>query len=175
MHELVRCWPRFGYRRIHKLLGNEGFKVNRKRVWRLWKRESFKVPRRTVQRRRLVRSENGNVRRRAQSIDNVWCWDFVHDRYKLGRPQKSLIPQDEFTRKRLALEVKSSIKAKDVIDVLAEVMLVRGVPRQIRSDNGPEFIAEAIRKYLERAALRHCTSSQELPGRTASRRASPGD
>jgi len=93
--------------------------VNRKRVWHLWKRESFKAPRRTVQRRRLVRSENGIVRRRAQSIANAWCWDFVHDRYERSRHLKSLIIQDEFTRERLTLKVKSSIRAQDVIDVLA--------------------------------------------------------
>lgn len=153
MHELVRRRPRFGYRRIHRLLVEEGFKVNRKRVWRLWKREGFKVPRKTRKKRRLGTSENGIVRHRAEGINDVWCWDFVHDRDELGRPLKWLIIEDEFTREGLALEVERGIKADDVIDVLAEVMLVRGVPRHIRSDNGPEFIATAIRKYLEGAGV----------------------
>jgi transposase InsO family protein len=153
MHRLVRQRPRFGYRRVHRLLVEEGFKVNRKRVWRLWKREGFKVPRKVRKKRRLGISANGIMRRRAEGINDVWCWDFVHDRDELGRPLKWLIIEDEFTREGLALEVDRGMTAADVIDVLAEVMLIRGVPRHIRSDNGPEFIANAIRDYLKRAGV----------------------
>lgn len=154
MHELVRRWPRFGYRRVHALLRREGFRINRKRVWRLWKREGFKVPRKVRKRRGLGIGDNGIIRKRAESINDVWCWDFIHDRDERGRPLKWLLIEDEFTREGLALEVKRSMKATDVIDVLAELMLIRGVPRHIRSDNGPEFIAAAIRSYLERAGVK---------------------
>ena len=93
----------------------------------------------------------------------MWCWDFVHDRDELGRSLKWLIIEDEFPREGLALEVEQSIKAEDVIDVLAEVMLIRAVPRHIRLDNGPEFVAEAIRKYLERAGVQMLYIEPEAP------------
>ncbi|MCC6682949.1 MAG: transposase [Phycisphaeraceae bacterium] len=153
MHALVRRWPRFGYRRIHALLRREGFRINRKRVYRLWKQEGFKVPQMQRKKRRLGISANGIVRRRAAGVNDVWCWDFIHDRDEQGRPLKWLIIEDEFTREGLALEVERSIKADDVLDVLRELFLARGVPRHIRSDNGPEFIAQAIRAYLNAAGV----------------------
>jgi len=153
MHELVRRHPRYGYRRVWALLRGEGFKINRKRVYRLWKKEGFRVPQKQRKRRRLGVSANGIVRRRAESVNDVWCWDFIHDRDERGRPLKWLLIEDEFTREGLAVEVSRSIKALDVIDTLASVMLIRGLPRHIRSDNGPEFIAAAIRRYLETAGV----------------------
>lgn len=153
IHELVRSWPRFGYRRIWVMLRREGLVVNRKRVYRLWKREGFKVPQKQRKKRRLGCSENGIVRRRAEGINDVWCWDFVHDRDEKGRPLQWLLIEDEFTREGLALEVERRMKAGDVIDVLAQLLLIRGVPRHIRSDNGPEFIARAMRRYLEQAKV----------------------
>lgn len=153
MHELVRQRPRFGYRRIHALLRHEGFKINRKRAYRLWKREGFKVPRKVRKKRRLGCGANGILRRRAQTINEVWCWDFVHDRDERGRPLRWLIIEDEFTREGLAVEVARSMKAADVIDVLTELMVIRGVPQHIRSDNGPEFIAQVIRRFLAKAGV----------------------
>lgn len=153
MHELVRQRPRFGYRRIHALLKGDGFKANRKRVHRLWKREGFKVPRKVRKKRRLGCSENGILRRKAEGINEVWCWDFVHDRDEKGRALRWLIIEDEFTREGLAAEVERSMKASDVIDVLTQVMLIRGVPGHLRSDNGPEFIAKALRQFLQRAGV----------------------
>jgi transposase InsO family protein len=153
MHDLVRRHPRYGYRRVWAVLRQEGFGVNRKRVYRLWKREGFKVPQKQRKKRRLGVGENGIARRRAQGINDVWCWDFIHDRDERGRPLKWLLIEDEYTREGLAVEVSRSIKALDVIDVLASVMLIRGLPGHIRSDNGPEFIAQAIRRYLEKAGV----------------------
>lgn len=153
MHELVRRWPRFGYRRIHALLRREGFRVNRKRVYRLWKKEGFKVPVKQRKRRRVGVSDNGILRRRAESINDVWCWDFIHDRDEHGRALRWLIIEDEFTREGLALEVERSMKAVDVLDVLTELLLIRGAPRHIRSDNGPEFIAQAIRQFLKQVGI----------------------
>lgn len=153
MHELVRRHPRYGYRRIWALLRRDGWRVNVKRIHRLWKREGLKVPRKQHKKRRLGSSENGVGRRRAEHRDHVWCWDFIHDSDVGGRALKWLSIVDEFTRECLVLEVERSITAADVIDLLAELFLIRGVPRFIRSDNGPEFIAQAIRSYLDRAQV----------------------
>jgi transposase InsO family protein len=153
MHERVREHPRYGYRRIWALLRAEGWRVNRKRIWRLWKREGFKVPQKQRKKRRLGSSDSGVVRRRAEHKDHVWAWDFIHDRDRCGRPLKWFSLIDEYTRECLALEVERSLTAADVIDVLGYVFLVRGVPGCIRSDNGPEFIAGAMRRYLELAQV----------------------
>jgi transposase InsO family protein len=153
MHELVRAHPRFGYRRIWALLREDGFVINRKRVWRLWKLEGFKVPQKQGKKRRLGCSANGIVRHRAEHKDHVWAWDFIHDRDQRNRPLKWFTLIDEYTRECLALEVERSMTSLDVIDVLAQVLLIRGAPGHIRSDNGPEFIACAMRKYLETAGV----------------------
>jgi len=127
--------------------------VNRKRVWRLWKREGFKVPQKQGKKRRLGCSANGIVRHRPLHKDHVWAWDFIHDRDQRNRPLKWFTLIDEYTRECLALEVERSMTSLDVIDVLAQVLLIRGAPGHIRSDNGPEFIACAMRKYLETAGV----------------------
>ncbi len=153
MHELVRRHPRYGYRRIWALLRLEGWIINRKRVHRLWRREGFKVPVKQRKKRRLGSSVNGIVRRRAEHKDHVWAWDFIHDSDERGRPLKWLSLVDEYTRECLALEVARSITAADAIDVLADLFIIRGVPGHIRSDNGPEFIATAMRSYLRAAEV----------------------
>jgi len=154
MHEFVRRHPRRGYRFIHANLCREGFRVNRKRIYRLWKKEGFKVPVKQHKKRSLGIDDHGIMRRRAQHINDVWCWDFIHDRDENGRMLKWLIIEDEFTRESLALEVERSMKACDVIDVLTQLMVIRGVPCHIRSDNGPEFIAHAIQNFLEHAGVK---------------------
>lgn len=153
MHDLVRRHPRYGYRFITAKLRQRGWHVNRKRVYRLWVREGFKVPRKTRKKRRLGHSDNSCVRRRAEHKDHVWTWDFIHDRTASGRPLKWLGITDEFTRECLALEVDRSITADRVLDVLTGLFVARGVPRHIRSDNGPEFIAAAIGEHSEAAGL----------------------
>jgi len=148
MLELVRGRPRFGYRRIAWMLGTEGWRARSARVFRLWRREGLKVPQKKRKRRRLGTSANGCDRRRAEHKDHVWCWDFVFDRTASGSTLKWLSIVDEYTRECLALKVDRSITSEDVIDTLAELFAMRGVPRHIRSDNGPEFIAAAIRRWL---------------------------
>ena len=130
---MVREHPRFGYRRIWALLRREGWRVNRKRIYRLWRREGLKVPQKQRKKRHLGQSANGCVRRRAEQKDHVWAWDFIHDRTREGRPLKWLTIVDEYTRECLALEVGRGITAERVIDVLAELFAVRGVPKHIRS------------------------------------------
>ena len=98
-------------------------------------------------------SANSCVRRKAEHKDHVWTWDFIHDRTTNGRPLKWLSIVDEYTRECVALEVDRSITAEKVIDVLTDLFRIRGVPKHIRSDNGPEFIAQAIRRWLTQAGV----------------------
>jgi len=149
MLEHVRRNPRYGYRRVWVLLRRDGFVVNRKRVYRLWRREGLKVPRKQRKKRRLGETANGCIRHRATRPNAVWAWDFVHDRTTNGRPLKWLTLVDEYTRECLALKVSRNITADDAIDVLAELFRRRGVPENVRSDNGPEFIAKALRSWLK--------------------------
>lgn len=153
IHELVRKYPRYGYRRICAKLRQEGWRVNFKRIYRLWRREGLKVPKKTCKRRHLGHSGNSCVRRRAEYKDHVWAWDFIHDRTTNGQPLKWLAITDEYTRECLALEVARSITADRVVDILTALFLTRGVPAHIRSDNGPEFIAGAIRRHVGRVGL----------------------
>lgn len=153
MHELVRRYPRYGYRMIGAKLRQEGWHLNLKKVYRLWRREGFKVPRKTHKKRRLGHSGNSCVRRRAEHPDHVWTWDFIHDRTTAGQPLKWFAITDEYTRECLALEVDRGLTADRVLDILTNLFLTRGVPRHIRSDNGPEFIATAIRRHGQQAGL----------------------
>jgi putative transposase len=148
MLEVVRQRPRFGYRRVGRLLAAEGWRAGLGRVFRLWRREGLKVPQKRRKRRRLGTSANACDRRRALHRNDVWCWDFVFDRTTSGSQLKWLSIVDEHTRECLSLKVARSITSEDVIDTLAELFAMRGVPKHIRSDNGPEFIALAIRRWL---------------------------
>ena len=148
MRRLSKEHPRFGYRRIHRLLLREGWRVNHKRVQRLWRREGLRVPRKRVKRRSPGHSGNSCTLKRAEHKDHVWSYDFVFDRTEDGRQLKILTMVDEYTREALSIHVARSITSQDVVDELAGIMIQRGSPRCIRSDNGPEFIAEAIKKWL---------------------------
>ncbi len=151
--ELVRRHPRYGYRRIWALLRREGWRVNRKRIHRLWRKQGLKVPRKQRKKRRLGSSANSCVRRPAEHKDHVWAWDFLHDRTTGGRTLKWFTLVDEYTRECLALEVRRGMTAGAVNAVLAGVVRERGAPMHIRSDNGPEFIAKAIRSWMTEAGL----------------------
>lgn len=151
--ELVAEHPRYGYRFITVLLRREGWQVNRKRVWRLWQQEGLQVPKKQGKKRRLGTADGGCVRRRAERKNHVWAWDFVFDRTANGRTLKWLSLIDEYTRECLALEVNRRMTSDDVLDVLRDLFVVRGVPQHIRSDNGPEFIAQAIRRFLASAGV----------------------
>lgn len=153
IHELVQLHPRYGYRFIRALLAREGWRVNRKRVYRLWQQEGFQVRQKQRKKRRLGSSAGGIVRRRAEHKNDVWAWDFVFDRTANGRTLKWLSVVDEYTRECVALEVDRQLTSDDVQDVLRDLFAIRGVPRHIRSDNGPEFIALAIRKFLTSAGV----------------------
>ena len=149
MLELVRRYPRYGYRFITAKLRQEGWQVNAKRVYRLWRREGLKVPKKKRKKRRLGTSANGCHRRKSEHSNDVWCWDFVFDYTRSGTQLKWLSIVDEYTRECLCLKVDRSITSEDVLDTLAELFAMRGVPKHIRSDNGPEFVAHAIGRWLD--------------------------
>ncbi len=150
MVALSRENPRYGYRRVWALLRREGFEVNKKRVHRLWRKEGLKVPDKQHKRRRLLgNAENGCKRKRAEHRDHVWSYDFVIDRTEDGRRLKMMPIVDEYTRECLTIEVERSITAEDVVRTLAALFEQRGEPAFIRSDNGPEFIAKALKRWLE--------------------------
>ena len=149
MSELSRENPRYGYRRVWALLQRDGWAVNKKRVRRLWREAGLKVPQKQHKRRRLMGSgENGVTKRRAEYPDHVWSYDFAMDSTEDSRRLKVMPLVDEYTRECLALEGQRSITAEDVVDTLARLFDQRGEPGYIRSDNGPEFIAEALKEWL---------------------------
>lgn len=145
---LSRENPRYGYRRVRALLGREGWAVNKKRVQRLWREAGLKVPARERKRRRLGSSENSCTKRRAEHIDHVWSHDFAMDATEDGRRLKVMPIVDEYGRECLALETERSITAEDVVRTLDRLFTERGEPDYIRSDNGPEFIAKAVKRWL---------------------------
>lgn len=149
MRALAKERPRFGYRRIARLLRREGWQASDTRVCRLGRRDGLKVPQKKRKRRRLGTSDHGCHRVRADGPNDVWCWDFVFDRTIGGSSLKWLSIVDEFTRECLTLKADRSITSEDVIDTRAELFALRGVPKSIRSDNGPEFIAGNIRRRLK--------------------------
>src|SRR4051794_19718831 len=148
MRELAGKHPRFGYRRVAALLRAGGWRVNNKRVRRLWRLEGFKIPRKGRKKRRLGHTANSCTRRRAVKANEGWSYDFLFDQTADGRPLKILPVVDEYTRECLVMLVGRSLAARDVIGALARAALQRGMPEHLRSDNGPEFIAEAVRRWL---------------------------
>jgi len=155
MRELALRHPRFGYRRIAALLASEGWRCNRKRVHRLWRAEGLKVPQKQHKTRRLFdgSSDNACHRRRAERINEVWSFDFCHDRTSDGRPLKIFSVLDEHTRRCLTIEVERRINSAEVVRILSALMALHGVPEHIRCDNGPEFIGAAVKKWLGRNAV----------------------
>lgn len=153
IHQLVKEHPRRGCRYITSCLRRAGWRVNHKRVHRLWKQEGFKVPRKRHKKRAVGNSSNACDKRAAVCRNDVWTWDFIHDRTTDGRQLKFLVILDEFTRENLYLGVGRSFTADAVLGVLAELMARYGVPSHIRSDNGSEFIAEQMQKWLIHAEV----------------------
>lgn len=147
LHYLCSKYSRYGYRRIHALLRQEGWSVNKKRIQRLMRQEGLRVLQKGKKRRRLGISTS--ERKRAEYRNHVWSWDFVFDRLEDGRSLKTLTIVDEFSRECLSIAVNTSIKSLDVIEEFKHLIRVYGIPSYIRSDNGPEFIAKQIVRWLK--------------------------
>jgi putative transposase len=145
---LATQYGRYGYRRIAALLEQGGWVVNVKRVERIWRQEGLKVPAKQAKRGRLWLNDGSCVRLRPERPNHVWSYDFVEDRTHNGRRYRMLNVIDEFTRECLAIRVSRRLKAIDVIDVLSDLFILRGVPTYMRSDNGPEFVAKALREWI---------------------------
>ena len=146
---LARHYGRYGYRKIAELLRVEaGWVVNDKRVERIWRREGLKVPAKQPKPRRLWLADGSCMRLRAEHANHVWSYDFVEDRTHDGRKYRMLNAVDEFTRECLAIRVARRLKSVDVIEMLAELFMLRDVLGYIRSDYGPEFIADAVREWI---------------------------
>ena len=145
---LAAQYGRYGYRLIAGLLEQEGWSISRSRVERIWKQEGLKVPQKQPKRGRLWLADGSCIRLRPLRRNHVWSWDFVMDRTDDGRPIKMLTLIDEYTKECLAIHVARRIRANDVIDIFADVMVERGVPAFIRSDNGPEMVAKVLRNWL---------------------------
>jgi len=147
IHKLAIRHSRYGYRRITVLLRREGFRVNKKRVHRIWKSEGLGLPRRRPKRRRM--EPTGGIVNKAEYPNHVWSYDFVEDRTERGGKLRILVIIDEYTRECLAIRVEPSIPASVVVEMLEWLFLTRGVPQYIRSDNGPEFISKAVCQWLK--------------------------
>jgi transposase InsO family protein len=146
--ELATQYGRYGYRRITVLLRAAGWLVNKKRVERIWRREGLKVPKKQPKKGRLWLNDGSCLRLRPERPNHVWAYDFVQDRTHDGRTFRMLCVVDEFTREALAIRVDRKLSSAEVIETLAELMLERGVPEHIRSDNGPEFVAKSVRDWI---------------------------
>jgi len=146
--ELARQYGRYGYRKIAALLRHAGWVINDKRVERIWRREGLKVPYKQPKRGRLWLTDGSCIRLKPEHRNHVWSYDFVGDRTHEGRKYRMLNVVDEFTHESLAIRVRRKLNSTDVIDVLCELFLARGIPEHIRSDNGPEFIAEAVQRWI---------------------------
>jgi len=145
---LATEYGRYGYRRITAMLQAAGWAVNVKRVERIWRQEGLKVPGKQPKKGRLWLNDGSCVRLRPERPNHVWSYDFVEDRTHNGRKLRMLNVIDEFTRECLAIRVDRKLRSTDVIDVLSDLFILRGVPGHVRSDNGPEFIAKAVREWI---------------------------
>ena len=136
------------------MLREEGWRVNHKRIERLWRQEGLKVPAKQPKRRRLWLADGSCVRLRPQHRDHVWSYDFVFSRTHDGRPVRMLTLIDEFTRECLAIDVSRRMTSEDVLERLSDLFIHRGPPEHIRSDNGPEFTAHRVRDWLENVGVK---------------------
>ena len=151
---LASRFGRYGYRRIHWLLEQDGWSVSLKRVKRIWRREGLKVPQKQPKRGRLWLNDGSCIRLRPTHKNHVWSYDFVMDRTHDGKAFRMLCVIDEFTRECLAIYIKRKLNSQDMLHVLGKLFLQFGPPEHIRSDNGPEFVAEAVREWLGRLQVK---------------------
>jgi putative transposase len=153
MLKLAEKYGRYGYRRITAFLQAEGFRANHKRIERLWRREGLKVPKKMPKRRRLWDNGASCVRLRPAYPNHVWSYDFMSTRTRDGRALRLLNVLDEYSRECLAIRVARRLTSDDVLACLADLFVERGIPDYLRSDNGPEFIANVVREWLARIGV----------------------
>jgi putative transposase len=159
IREYAHEQPMYGYRIIAAMLKHDGYQINRKRVYRIWRQEGLQLPRRKAVKRRY--GDSTATLRRASHPNEVWTYDFLEGRTERGRKLRMLTILDEYTRECLTIHVARSISSRQVIAVLEWLFLLRGAPGHLRSDNGPEFIAYALKHWLQD---RHCNTLYITPG-----------
>ncbi len=152
--DLATEYGRYGYRRVTALLNRQGWQVNHKRVERIWRQEGLKVPQKQPKRARLWLNDGSCIRLRATHPNHVWSYDFVMDRTHNGKAFRMLTVIDEYTHECLAIRTKRKLNSTDVLDCLYDLFTERGAPEHIRSDNGAEFTAVAVREWLSAARIR---------------------
>jgi putative transposase len=150
MLHLSREYPRFGWKRIREHLRLQGVRVGKKRARRLWKQAGLKVPRKPRRQRSTGSGENSCLLKAASYPNHVWSYDFLFERTEYGRRIKLLAIVDEYTRECLTIKAEWKIGSEGVIEALESVIQKRGAPKHIRSDNGPEFVAKAVKEWLAR-------------------------
>lgn len=151
---LAKAYGRYGYRKIAELLRMEGWRVNHKKVERLWREEGLQLPQRHKKRKRLYHKDSSIIRLRPRYPNHIWSIDFVHDKLSNGRPYKMLTVLDEYTREALCVAVKPRMGNQDVLDALYPIFLTHGKPEFLRSDNGPEFVAKTFQTWLTKVGIK---------------------
>ena len=151
--ELAKQYGRYGYRKVHGLLQQAGWEISLSVVERIWRREGLKVPKKQPKRRRLWLNDGSCIRLRPQRPGQVWSYDFVEDITHNGREYRMLNIIDEFSRECLAMVPQRRFRSDDVLAVLADLFVEHGPPEHIRSDNGPEFAAKAVREWLGKVGV----------------------
>ena len=148
MIRLAKQYGRYGYRKITQLLRIEGWRINHKKVERLWREEGGQLPQRHKKRKRLYHKDSSIIRLRPLYPNHIWSIDFVHDKLSNGKPYKMLTVLDEYTREALCVAVRPKMNSHDVLEALYQLLMRKGKPEYIRSDNGPEFIATQLQEWL---------------------------
>ena len=154
MIRLAKQYGRYGYRKVAALLRVEGWRVNHKKVERLWREEGLQLPERHKKRKRLYHRDSSVIRLRPQYRNHIWSVDFVHDRLSNARPYKMLTVLDEYTREALCVTARLRMNSGDVLEALYPLLLKRGKPEYIRSDNGPEFVAASLQEWLLKIGIK---------------------
>jgi len=167
MHRLAAQYPRYGYRRIRIFLKREGHAMSTDRTHQLWRQARLQVPRRRPRRRVAISRPRPLP---PAGLNHVWTYDFVFDMCANGQTLKCLTIVDEWTRECLAIDVAGGIRSGRVIEVLAQLVSVHGAPRHMRSDNGPEFVARAILRWLTEAQIETALIDPGKPWQKCDRR-----
>ena len=154
MIRLAKQYGWYGYRKVTALLRMEGWRVNHKRIERLWNEEGLQLPRRHKKRKRLYHKDSSIIRLRPTHPNHIWAIDFVHDKLSNGHSYKMFTVLDEYTREALCVAVRPKMNANDVLETLHPLLIKHGKPEFIRSDNGPEFIATHLQDWLKKVGIK---------------------
>ena len=154
MIRLAKQYGRYRYRKVTALLHMEGWRVNHKKIERLWGQVGLQIPQRHKKRRQLYHKDSSVIRLRTTHPNHIWAIDFVHDKLSNGRSYKMLSVLDEYTREVLSVAVPSKMSTNDVLDALYSLFMKHGKPEFIRSDNGPEFVAAQLQECIRSVGIK---------------------